>query len=268
MSPYGFSDYRSYLKALCALETSQRGFRARLSRAAGCQASYFSQMIQGRVHLTEDQIIGIAFDLDLAPDETEFLLLLLRHEKAGTKKLKEYIEKQIQRSKLEYQNLKNRVVAKGTVPMHEVLGVYFSSWIYSAVHLLTSSEETQTVEAISSRLHLPATKTKETLEFLQSSHFVEKKGLRWIYKSGAIHIEKCSPFQPAVQMTRRELATRSIALNSGDAVHFSSLFTIDEADFHKIRELLSKYVEASHKQIERSGTSRLACMCLDLFEVV
>jgi uncharacterized protein (TIGR02147 family) len=268
MNAFQFKDYRSYFNALSSSDTAPRGFRAALAREAGCQASYLSQVLKNRAHLTEDQLLGIAVHLRLSSAEIDHLLLLLRYEKAGTKKLKEHLARALQISQEAHKSLKTRVPAESFADEQNILGTYFSSWIPSAVHILTSSIEFQTPGAIAKRLGLPLRKVQETLEFLEGVSFVERSGSRWSFKRNSFHVPKESALQPAVQATRRELAARSMALNPVGAIHFSSLFTIDEADMKAIQDLLRDLVEKSHRLIQDSGTENLACLCLDLFEVV
>ena len=137
-----------------------------------------------------------------------------------------------------------------------------------STYLPEGSKEYQTPAAIASRLHLPIDKVKETLIFLESNQMVKRHGTSWRYEQGSVHVRKDSPFQTAMQSTRRELAARSSALNSEDALHFSSLFTIDEKDFELIKEILSGAIERSQRTVHSSGTDRLACICVDVFEVV
>src|SRR5258707_1252594 len=54
MSPFDYKDYRLFLKALCRQPEAKRGFQAALAKAAGCQSSYLSQVLQGNVHVTKD----------------------------------------------------------------------------------------------------------------------------------------------------------------------------------------------------------------------
>ncbi len=98
--------------------------------------------------------------------------------------------------------------------------------------------------------------------------FVEKRGDKWSYKGGAIHIPKESPWQTSLQLNRRQLAIRSIAAEPEDAVHFSSVFTIDIKDAEDLQKLIGNFVEKSHKIIHKSGTEELFCMCVDFFVVV
>lgn len=268
INPFQYNEYRRFLNDLCESTEAPRGFRAMLARAAGCQASYLSQVLKERVHLTEDQILGIAKVLGLQPPEIEYLMLLLRHEKAGTPELRQYIQSLIQKLKNEQLNLKKWLEAEPLSQRPEVLLQYFSSWVPSAVHLLTSSPHFLTTKSIATRLSLSEKKVSDTLVFLERNGFVVKNGSQWIYKSGSLHLEKDSPLQYLLQTSRRDLVQRSLAEGSAESLHFSSVFTLNEEELEQIRALMTRAIERSHKLIQASGTDRLACMCVDIFEIV
>ena len=272
MSPFEAEDYRSYLLSLCELLPRERGFRSRLARAAGCQASYFSQVLLGRSHLTEDQLLALAVHLSLASSETEVLLLLLRLEKAGTELLRSHLARQIAALKEQRAALQSRVHASAPAQSDLQLAAYVASWPPSAIHLLTSDPSHRSIESIAKRLNLPDDKVRATLDLLQQSGLVSKvdgkSGTEWHFKEGSTHLPKESIFQPTLQMSRRGLAARSIALNPPDAIHFSSVFTADAEALIDIARRIGDVVESTHAVIRNSGTSQLACMCIDLFEIV
>ncbi len=268
MSPFEFSEYRAYLNAVCEEKAGVRGLRAALAREAGCQASYLSQVLKTRAHLSEDQILGIATHIELSATEVDYLLILLRHEKAATPKLKEYLHLRALSAIEEHKKLKYKIDNKGSINDNEAIAVYVSSWIPSAVHLLTDCPEYQNLELIAQRLKLPPEKVKETLQYLEQSGLVERNGNRWVYKRGFKQIMIDSPFQPALQKARRDLAGRSILIRPPGSIHFSSIFGSDDKSMIKLRELFANLIEKSHKVIESSETKNLSCMCLDLFEIV
>lgn len=268
MNPFEHISYREYLKLTCRNPENERGLQAKVAKAAGCQASYLSQVLQENAHLTEDQALGICDYLELSERETNYFLLLLRFEKASTTKLKKYLENQIQYYQKENEHIGQKVPAEKTLLKDEDIGRYFSSWIPSAVHLLTSSPDFGTAKSISQRLNLPLKNIEESLNYLHKLGYIEKKDGRWIYKGGSIHIPKDSHWQPAVQESRRQLAMRSIAVNPEEVIHFSSIFTIDQKDVEEIKRLIKPFLDKSHQVIQKSGSEELYCMCLDLFVVI
>jgi uncharacterized protein (TIGR02147 family) len=267
MNIFDYTVYREFLQALSRAK-GQRGLQASLARAAGCQASYFSQVLNGRTHLTEDQALGIATHLEFSNVETEYLLLLLRHEKAGTQKLKEYLKNSIERVRKAQTDLSQRVKAEQIQIAEEELGKYLSSWIYAAVHMLTSSMDYQTPEKISARLALPLPKVKEALNFLKKLNFVDFSESRWKYKGGNMHVAKDSPWQASLQTQHRQLALRSISVNPEEAMHYSSVFTISAKEKEEIKKLIGQFIQSSHSLIGKSGTEDLTCLCIDLFTVI
>jgi uncharacterized protein (TIGR02147 family) len=264
---YNYRSYRQYLQDHCAKDTAKRGAQSQLAKAAGCQAAYFSQVLKQRVHLTEDQIISIAENLELTTDETRFIVLLLRYEKAGTLKLRNYLNQEMAAAIACQNKLSSRVDPDQIVHSELDLAKYFSSWIPSAVHLITSSEKFRTVEKISEKLHLPKTETKEILNFLVKMGWVQKRNSDYHYAGGNIHVAKDSPLQSAMQSTRRHLALNSIAVNLQSSVHYSSLFTISRESYDELNSLVADFVQKSAKVIQKSGTDELCCICLDLFQV-
>ncbi|MGZ3656345.1 MAG: TIGR02147 family protein [Bdellovibrionota bacterium] len=268
MSPFEHVAYRPYLLALCERPDS-RGLRKQLSTAAGCQFSYFSQALHGRVHLTEEHLAGIASFLRLKDQETEYLLLLLRTEKAGTPTLRATLEKQKTKLLTAQKSLKNRMSTGPSRLSEADLGLYFSSWVPSAVHLLTTDPAFGTADKIAERLKLPLAKITESLRFLERLGLVShgKKGWAYVQNSN-FFVPKDSPWQTTLQTTRRELAARSIILNPRDAVHFSLMFTISPQDLRKLEQLAADFVEKAQARVHASGTECLAAICLDVFEVV
>lgn len=265
---FDYKSYRQYLTDLCSSQGAQRGYQSQLARAAGCQAAYFSQVLKQKVHLTEDQIYSLTEEMQLAPAETNFLTLLLRFEKAGTEKLRKHLGREITQAKAEQNRLSSRVPADQIIHSQEDLGRYFSSWLPSAIHVLTSSKNYQSVDKIAERLHLPKEDVKEFLDFLVRMKWVQKTDQKYQYSAGNIHVPKESPLQSSMQMTRRHIAMNSIVLNPADAIHYSSMFTLDLESFEELKKLTTSFVQKSAKAIDAGGTEELYTLCVDLFRVL
>ncbi|GEM_PF-4476927 len=78
----------------------------------------------------------------------------------------------------ERSDLKLRVPTQTYLENPEVLAVHFSSWIYSAVHLLTSSPKTQLLPQIADRIGVSIEKVREVLKFSSEHHFVSHENER------------------------------------------------------------------------------------------
>lgn len=267
-NPFEYKSYRDFLKNLCATSDAKRGFQSQLSRAAGCQAAYFSQVLKQKVHLTEDQIYALSEDLDFSSAETNFFILLLRYEKAGTEKLREYILKEIDLARANQDRLSARVIADQIVYSEEDLAKYFASWIPSVIHVATSSDRFRNVEQIAQRLGLSQKDTKDVLTFLAKKGWVKQIGQEYHYSSGNIHIVKESPLHSTMQVTRRHLVLNSIAQCSPESIHYSSVFTLDRKSYEELKKISASFIQKSAKQINDGGTDELYTLTLDLFQVV
>lgn len=264
---FDYKSYRHYLADLCTSEDVKRGYQSQLARAAGCQAAYFSQVLKQKVHLTEDQIFSLSEELQLSSAEAGFLGLLLRYEKAGTEKLRKHLEREITQAKATQNKISSRVPADQIIHSAEDLGRYFSSWIPSAIHVITSSKNYQSLDRIAERLHLPKEEVKEILDFLVKMGWVQKTDQKYYYAGGNIHIPKESPMHSSMQTVRRHMTLNSIAINPAEAIHFSSVYTLDEKSFEELKKITTAFVQKSAKLINAGGTEELYTLCVDLFKV-
>src|SRR4051812_24339907 len=91
---FSADDYIIHLTAALA-EGSGRGGRAELARFLGCQASFVSQVLTRRAHLSREQSIKVADYLDLAGDERRFFMLLVDYQRAGTPQLRAFYREEL-----------------------------------------------------------------------------------------------------------------------------------------------------------------------------
>ena len=104
-------------RMLLAERRNAAGFKTELARAAGCTPSYLSQVVSGKPELTPDQAVAIADFLRLGPTETEFFLILVDQSRAGTPRLKSYLQKKLE-SALDSRLRTESVIAKTNDPAY------------------------------------------------------------------------------------------------------------------------------------------------------
>src|SRR4051794_16485735 len=91
MSIFEFLDYRRFLRRhIDHLPKKGRGEVSRIAQAAGVHPSLLSQVLTGDKNLSLEQAQIIAEYLDLTHQETEYFLLMVQHQRAGTAKLRTY----------------------------------------------------------------------------------------------------------------------------------------------------------------------------------
>ena len=168
------------------------GLNTRLAAAAGCQRPYLSKALKSEAQLLPSQLFGISKFLKLSAVETEYLMLLLEPERAGEKVYRDHIKNKLRKSKLENEQLSKRVAREEKI-VEGGSFEYYSTWYWSAIHLLTSIPAYQTPIKIATRLSLSLELVEGILQSLKKMNLVMKNGSKWQFHSHDHHIPKSSP---------------------------------------------------------------------------
>lgn len=268
ISPLIHCNYKEYIKDLLSQPGVVRGYQSKMAKAMNCQAAYLSQVLRGKVDLTEDHGLKLTQFLKLNDLESDYFLILLRMGRAVTKELKNYLEERRVELLTHRDDLKNKVGAKSARDTEAFLSRYFSSWIPLTLHIATSSAHFQSIEALAQRFNLDESVVKENLFFLEKYHLVERSGTQWKFSGESIHLPKTSALSEPFQVSLRTQVIKSIQHKSVNDLHFSSVFTIDKKSYSDILEICNRAIEDSHKVIHQSGTEEVYALSLDLFKVI
>lgn len=237
-----------------------------MARAVGCQTAYISQVILGQAHLSAEQAEKLAQFLKFSEEETGYFLLLVQKDRAGTESLHRHCLKQIKKTQDYRAQLKNRVDAK-TELNAEAQATYFSSWLYSAIHVLTTIPEFQKRSKIADHLKLPLPVIDDALKFLSAVQLVKDEGGALKPGIARMHLPHDSPLVSKHHINWRMQAVRDLELHSDESLHYSSCVSLSRKDAVVIREQLLKTIESIKRQIKTSPEEVLFSFCLDLFEI-
>lgn len=265
---YQYHDANHFLNELVYGSHAKRGLQTQLAKAMGCQAAYLSQVLKEKAELTDDQALRLTKYLGFSPLESEYFLTLIRLRRAASVELKKYLTKQLAGIAQTADEMRHRADATTVNLQEKILSTYFSSWIPATLHVATSSPNFQTVSALAHRFGLSEKKVEDVLQFLATAGFVERRDHKWCFSGGSIHLPKESVFHITQQVAHRHQVIRSIECRSGDDLHFSSVFTIDQEDFQKLKAQMRDWVQKTQKKIHASGTEEVYMFCLDMFCVV
>lgn len=257
-----YDDYVSYLYQLIA--DSNRGIITDLARACGSQKSYFSQVAKGKLPMTLEQAIALCDFWEFNAQEREYFVALVGLNRAGTPKLQRYYQSKLAALKGEWTNLKNHfdVQDKFEPPIR-----YYSSWIYSAVHILISIPRYRTEQTIATRLDVPTTVVSEVLKWLSENGFATKQGSEWRITPKDIHLPRDSVMTIPNHTNWRQKALACMQLDFQKHLHYTSVFTLSVEDLHLVREQIQQLIVKTRKQITKSEEEVMACFCCDFFEV-
>jgi uncharacterized protein (TIGR02147 family) len=263
---YNYHDYKDYLKAMIEVAEPKHGYISQLAVAAQCQRSYLSQVINSHVQLTPDHGLGLCRFFRLTEKETDYFLLLLEHARAGSLQLRERVQSKIDKLRKESINLSKRVGAQ-TIEEGQILGRYYSSWHWMAIHIISSIPEYQDVKSIARSLSIPEELVKNTLEKLMQMGCVEKKKDKWHHKGADMHLTNDSPSVNLHHNNWRQRSLLDSAMLNEESVHYTSVFSMSEHDYTLLRDMILKWIDDSRKVISPSNPEKLVCLCLDFFKV-
>jgi len=231
-----------------------------------CQVAYVSHVLAADRHFSLEQAEAICRHMGLRSDEFEFFLLLVEFDRAGTKSLKNYFEKQLQQRKEAYRQIKGRVGLKGTISSEDQ-GVYYSSWQFQAVRMVLTIPGFQRPTAIAERLGLSIEKVNDILEFFLSRGLVKETAKGYETTDTQIHVGADSPLIGRMHSNWRLHTMQILDRKNKDNLHYSAAVTLSDSDYQKVREILLHAITDSHKVIRPSKEEKLCLLSMDFYEL-
>ena len=245
------------------------GNRGQLTRAAdylGCQRSYLSRVLLEEMHLTTDHAFKLSKFLNFAVEEREFFLALLESERAASMEYKSYWNQKIQEIKKRKESISERT-SRQTLSIDNLQASYFSSWIWSAVHFLTSIPEYQTIASIANRLGIQQSQVAVILESLKSQDFISHSGTKWRYKSGEFHADKASPLVVFHHQNWRQRAVLDAQDLQNKSIHYTAVQTMSTEDAERIKALMFDFIRDASRIAGPSRPEEAVVITCDLFKV-
>jgi uncharacterized protein (TIGR02147 family) len=262
---FAFDSYKDFLHARVKAEAEAWGLLTKLAKAAGCQRPYLSRVLNGEAHLTAAQAFGLAKFWHLAEDETEYFLGLLEAEKAGSRAYRDYWREKNGKLKEQRENL-SKVVDRRAAENNEKDLSYYSSWHWTAIHILVSIPEYQSERVIAERLNLPLPLVADTLQVLESWGAVRRDGGRWKFRAREQHISRDSPLAAFHHANWRNRAVMSAQTRNPENIHYTVVQSLSRSDFQKVRDLVLALVQNAAAIAGPSKEEKLMCLACDFFE--
>jgi uncharacterized protein (TIGR02147 family) len=265
---FEFRDYKGFLNVqLDEMDAGGRGTRARMSRAIGCQTAYTAQVLRGPAHFSLEQAEAINDFLGHSYEQGHYFLLLLQLAKAGSPKLRVRFERQLDEMAAKRSLLKNRLGIETHLAEREQL-IYYSSWVYGAIHALVSIPGFQTPERISRRLGIGVGQAGEALEFLVQAGLLERdpRGNLRIGKQ-QVHLGADSPLIAKHHINWRFQAVRAIEQNPRADLHYSSVISISKEDQKRIQHKLEEMIKSLKTVIRESHEEEVCSLSIDFFRL-
>ena len=264
-SVFVFSSYKSVM-AYRLTGKERHGQLTKAAHAMNCQRSYLSRVISEDLHITPDHAFNLAGFWDLSSDERIYFQTLVEYERAADINYRTHLKGQLKELKARHESIQERTKRTDlSIDTHQAN--YFSNWIWSAIHFLTSISDYQNVDTIGDRLGLKKESVLYYLKHLESQGFIENIKDRWVYKTGDFHAPKSSPLVVLHHQNWRARAVMDAQNFESTNVHFTGVHTISRSDFDKIKELLLAYIGEATQIIGPSKPEEAIALTCDLFQI-
>lgn len=266
-SVFDFRDYKGYLRAYIErLPSKGHGFRAQISKSLGVHSAYVTQVLSGSAHFSLEQAEDLNSLLNHNEQESEFFLLLLQLARAGTVRLKKRIGLLIDQVLKSRTNLRERVKIQKELSSEDQL-IYYSSWQYTAIHIILTIPQFQFVEKISEALKLPKEKVKKILDYLISVGLVEQAGAKYLPSTSQIYLGRDAAGISKHHTNWRMKAIEALDQETTDNLHFSAAISLSKSDYENIRDSLAQKVQESMNKVKDSKEEMLSVMNIDFFRL-
>lgn len=265
---FDFQDYRPFLLAFLKAQPKKgHGIRSHWAQAMGCQIAFVSHILKGLYDLSVEQAEALSRHLALSKEERDYFILLVQKNRAGTHQLKSYYHEMVLEKLRHRDQIRNRMQIKEQLTLEDQ-NIFYSSWVYSAVHiLLTIPKFQKSAEKIADYFSLPLSKIREVLEFLETIKLIKLEKGQYQVTNNYLFINKDSPLFAHQQIFWRQKAIEAIYHNNPEEIHFASIFSVSEKDIKKIKDILLKSIEDSTELIKPSKEEKLYSICMDFYEV-
>lgn len=265
-SVFEFSSYKSYLEAKTGAEGTRKGVKASMAKALSCQPTYISQVLHGKAHLSLEQAEILNGFFSHSKEEGFFFLLLIQKDRSGTKSLRDFFQEQLDEALRKRLVLTKRLGPKETLSeIHQA--TYYSSWIYSTIHIALSIPELRTREALAEYLSLPLRKITETLDFLQLIGLVKATKNGFEVTNAHVRLGNDSKNILKHHTNWRLQAAESLDREQLTDLHYSGVVSLSRSDVIKIKNLLLDVVKDSQAVIKDSKEEELCSMVIDFFSL-
>ncbi len=261
MEIYAHDTYQGFLSEWIQ-NYGTRGGRSALARAAQCSASWMTRALNRKAELSLDQAYGIALFLNLNESETEYFFLLVELGGASSSRLKDKLREKISAIQKDARNLKRSVKADPGLE-REHMTLYYSSWIYAAIHVFCMIRP-RSVNEIAERFRLRRAVTELALRSLKDMGLMSVRAGSWSAGTKIMHLSG-STLTNVNHSNWRSRTAQHLQDNDNEGLHYTGVHCLSEKDFEAIRKILKEAILSSRRMIEPSPSETVAVFSLDWY---
>ena len=198
--------------------------------------------------------------------ESEFFILLVEKGRAGTKKLESFFDECLEKLREEKHNMKRRLQHNTELVSHQQHR-YYSTWLYSAIHVILDIDQFQEPQQIARRLNLPLQMVNDVIEFLVQAGLIIKEKKGYQIRHYRLNLGRDSEFIQRHHINWRSQSLQAAEKNMTENLHYSNVMSISLRDFTRIKEVFAKAVEESREIAGPSPGEDIFAFTVDVFRL-
>jgi uncharacterized protein (TIGR02147 family) len=260
-SIYEFDDLRLFIQSrIKSGASSVKG----VAELLGKDPSMISHFLSGKKQLGDNEIFRVGEFLGLNEQELNYLMALVQYDRATHPKLRDVLKMNLENIRQSHSNSKK--ASSGLT--EEDYAIFYSQWYYSAIRLLTSVPEYQTIDALTKKINLPREKVNGIVDFLVKTGLCNRKangqlslGVQYTY------IDRNSPYLNRHHVNWRLKSLEEIPKGVPHNYSITAPLTVSRSDADKIRKLVDDLLEKVIKIVDTSSPEELIYLGIDYLKV-
>jgi len=267
---FNYTNYQVYLNNWIEnMPKKGRGMRRALALHIGIPQGQLTRILSGDFDFTVDQAVKAISFLELSKLEGQFFVGLVELARGGnmeTREMKQERLAEIKKQAMSPESIQNAEKYKFS---EEDLKIYFESWYYTAIEILTQIPGYQTLDSICEYFKIPKSRALDILNFLVEKGVVRREGKKYI-RDQQMKFENLEP--GSLYLKSRSISWRNRALVSLDDKEVNNLnltmvFSLAKDDVPRFKEALIDKIKELYNSTEGPKPEEISCICLDFFKV-
>jgi uncharacterized protein (TIGR02147 family) len=166
MDIFKYRNYKDFTNDFIKLRSHKgRGQYLKIANTLDVHSTMISHVFKGDKSLTLEHGLKLSKYLGLTELEQEYFLCMIQEDRAGTQELKKHFSIQIDSILKRSKKISERLPTNKKLNEQDS-AQFYSSWIYSAIRLLSSIEKYQDIDSLINFFDIPPRRAKEVIDFL------------------------------------------------------------------------------------------------------
>lgn len=238
-----------------------------MAAAIPVHTTFVSQVLKGRAEFSLEQAEAINTFFEHTEDEGEYFILLLLKERAGNKKLRARFLRKIETMRDERLNIQKRLQVQDEISTKD-REIFYSSFVYGAVHVLTAISSYQSEETLAEALKISRARMREIIDFLLKLGVLTEKDGRLRPGSSHVHLGNESALILKHHINWRLHTVANLQFHDREDLHYSACLSLSAADVFRVKESILQNLKANVDIVSKSKEEVPYVMNLDFYKLL